>query len=88
MGLDFQNLAYQGQNLDQFGPNMAIWTNLLIFEPQSSYLCQRNLIAIEKQPLGLHEKKIKNDCSENNDLFKKKKTKLVMLIQKFQKLQM
>ena len=73
--------------MDQFGPNMAIWTNLLVFEPQSSYLCQRNLIAIEKQPLGLHDKKIKNDCSENNDLFKKK-TKLVMLIQKFQKLQM
>ena len=37
MGLDFQNLAYQGQNLDQFGPNLAVWANLLVFELQSSF---------------------------------------------------
>ena len=63
MGLDFQNLAYQGQNLDQFGPNLAIWSNLLVFEPQTSYLCQRNLIAIENnhwvrfQKFGLPDQK-------------------------------
>ena len=37
MGLDFQNLVYQGQNLDRFGPNLAVWANLLVFEPQTSY---------------------------------------------------
>ena len=63
MGLDIQNLAYHGQNLDQFGPNLAIWSNLLVFEPQTSYLCQRNLIAIENnhwvrfQKFGLPDQK-------------------------------
>ena len=37
MGLDFQNLAYHGQNLDWFGPNLAVWANLLVFELQTSY---------------------------------------------------